>query len=86
MEVSAGTMPAAEVACMFSQHGSVRAVLWGLPFPVSQRSLERCAGNFIMLAVLLLACSSLPWLSASDFLLHIDVPSFDWLVLRAGAA
>lgn len=60
------TIPTAKVACIFSQHGYVRVVLWGLLFPVSQHSLERCADHFIMLAVLLLACSSLPWLSASD--------------------
>lgn len=42
-----GTMPTANVACIFSQHDYVRVVLWGLLFPVPQHSLEHCADNFI---------------------------------------
>jgi len=80
-----GTVPTAIVACIFTQHGYAGVVLWGLLFPVSQHSLEHCADNFILLAVLLLARSRLAWVSVSDFLLHRDVPSLDWLALRAGA-
>lgn len=84
-EVHVGTMPTANTACIFSQHGSVRVVLWGLLFPVSQHSLEHCADNFILLAAVLLARSRLAWVSVSDFLLHKDVPRLDWIALRAGA-
>lgn len=81
VRVYVSTIPTAEVASTLSQHGCIRVMLWGLLFPVS----EHCAENFIMFLVLLLGCLSLPWLSAPDFLLHVDVPSFAWLVLRAGA-
>lgn len=77
-----GTMPTASVACVFSQHGYVRVVFWGLLFTVSQHSLEHCADNFILLAMLFLAPSRLAWVSMSDFLLlHIGVLSLDWFAL-----
>lgn len=79
-----GTMPTANIACIFSQHGCVRVVLWGLLVSVSQHSLEHCADNFILLAVLLLICSRLSWISMSDFLVLIDVPSLDWFPWKAG--